>query len=434
MEENNRNINVGGAPGQAGNPYIGGAPGQAGNPYMGGMPGQAGNPYMGGMPGQAGNPYMGGIQGQAGNPYMGGAPGQAGSPYMGGMAPQPGMASQPGMTPQPGMAPQPDMAARISQAKKTFSRIGWCYIAGMVIMNVLEIVAMLGVSLFRPGLMRSMNTSLIISLVCIDGTTLPLIWLLAGNMPKTAPERHRIKWWEFLAVFAMCYAATYVCNLVGQILTLVIGAMKGSAVENMLGSSPVLLFVNAVLVGPVMEELLFRKVLVDRTLQYGQGMAIGLSGLMFGLFHGNLNQFAYTVVLGTFFAFVYVKTGDIRITIGLHMMINFMGSVIAVWMTDLLRIDDLADVDTADVGAVMNIIAENPTGWLIAGMYALFISCLVLTGIILLIVFGVKGKFRLQPVGGQIPKGQRFSTMFFNPGMIVYIILWSILIVTRLFR
>ena len=44
------------------------------------------------------------------------------------------------------------------------------------------------------------------------------------------------------------------------------------------------------------------------------------SGLMFGLFHGNLNQFVYAFVLGLCFGFIYVKTGNIRYTIGLHML------------------------------------------------------------------------------------------------------------------
>ena len=68
-----------------------------------------------------------------------------------------------------------------------------------------------------------------------------------------------------------------------------------------------------VLCAPVAEELIFRKLLIDRLTQYGEGVAVLFSGLMFGLFHGNLNQFVYAFVLGLCFGFIYVKTGD-RVT------------------------------------------------------------------------------------------------------------------------
>ena len=67
-----------------------------------------------------------------------------------------------------------------------------------------------------------------------------------------------------------------------------------------------------------------------------------VSGLMFGLFHGNLNQFVYAFVLGLFLAFLYVKTGNLKITIALHMMINFVGGIVSSW---LMRMIDLTEYE-----------------------------------------------------------------------------------------
>jgi len=49
---------------------------------------------------------------------------------------------------------------------------------------------------------------------------------------------------------------------------------------------------------PVCEELIFRKMLVTRALKYGEGVAILLSGLVFGLFHGDLNQIYVCLWIG----------------------------------------------------------------------------------------------------------------------------------------
>ena len=113
----------------------------------------------------------------------------------------------------------------------------------------------------------------------------------------------------------------YCGNLVGTLITTVVGTLKGSAVDNALmtyatESNMIVTFIYMVICAPILEEYIFRKLIVDRTVKYGQGVAIVLSGLMFGLFHGNLNQFAYAFLLGMFLAFLYVKTGNLKITIG----------------------------------------------------------------------------------------------------------------------
>ena len=62
----------------------------------------------------------------------------------------------------------------------------------------------------------------------------------------------------------------------------------------------VLLFVCAVIVSPIFEELLFRKILLEKLLPYGKVIAIAISSLFFGLYHANLEQLLYTMFLGVF--------------------------------------------------------------------------------------------------------------------------------------
>lgn len=185
-----------------------------------------------------------------------------------------------------------------------------------------------------------------------------------------------------------------------------------------------------VIVAPIMEELIFRKVLVDRTIRYGQGAAVALSGLMFGLFHGNLNQFAYAVILGVFFAFIYIKTGDIRITMGLHALMNFMGSVVAGGLLKMIHYQELLSA-VEDPDRLVSLVTQYATGWILYGLFFVFIMTVVISGIVLLIVH--HRKFRLEPGEVQIPAGQRIQTLLLNPGMLFFCIMWIVMIILQLF-
>lgn len=54
------------------------------------------------------------------------------------------------------------------------------------------------------------------------------------------------------------------------------------------------------IIGPIFEEILFRKILIDKTIKYGARISIIISALLFGLFHGNVNQFFYAFLMGGF--------------------------------------------------------------------------------------------------------------------------------------
>ena len=123
-------------------------------------------------------------------------------------------------------------------------------------------------------------------------------------------------------------------NLIGIILTTIIGGAIQSEisnpVENLINSTNIWLNLALIsIIGPIFEEILFRKILIDKTIKYGARISIIISALLFGLFHGNVNQFFYAFLMGGFFAYVYIKTGKIIYPIILHLIVNLMGSVIS---------------------------------------------------------------------------------------------------------
>ena len=65
-------------------------------------------------------------------------------------------------------------------------------------------------------------------------------------------------------------------------------------------------------VTPILEEMLYRGLVYNRLKRSGRtGMAIVISGLVFGLIHFNLVQFLYAGLIGIFLAVVYETEGTL---------------------------------------------------------------------------------------------------------------------------
>ena len=82
-----------------------------------------------------------------------------------------------------------------------------------------------------------------------------------------------------------------------------------------------LLFIG--LLSPLAEELLFRKIMLGSMLKYGQIKALIISGLFFGIMHGNPFQFMYAFPLGIILGWIYIKSkGNITASFLFHAAIN----------------------------------------------------------------------------------------------------------------
>ena len=196
--------------------------------------------------------------------------------------------------------------------KKHFSLLGLMYFLGALIIIGVQVAVSMLVLAFAPSLLDNPNLSLLVSMLPTYTIAFPLTSLLIHQVPGVQMKKHNMKPTQLLGAFAISYALMYLSNLAGQFFTNIIGIIKGSPVDDAIADlvselNPLTAFFVMVLLAPALEEWIFRKLLVDRTIRYGEGTAIFLSGLMFGLFHGNLNQFVYTFLIGAFWAFIYVK-------------------------------------------------------------------------------------------------------------------------------
>lgn len=85
------------------------------------------------------------------------------------------------------------------------------------------------------------------------------------------------------------------------------------------------LSLGAVLLAPILEELIFRGIILKGLLtRYNPKYAIIISAIIFGLVHGNPLQMWGALVIGLIFGWVYYKTKSIGTTILLHFFTNFI--------------------------------------------------------------------------------------------------------------
>ncbi|MDR2655590.1 MAG: CPBP family intramembrane metalloprotease [Oscillospiraceae bacterium] len=74
---------------------------------------------------------------------------------------------------------------------------------------------------------------------------------------------------------------------------------------------------------PILEEVIFRGLIMKPLRAYGDGFAIICSSVLFGLAHGNYSQTPFAFVMGLFLGFVACQANSIIPTIILHAVNNF---------------------------------------------------------------------------------------------------------------
>lgn len=92
----------------------------------------------------------------------------------------------------------------------------------------------------------------------------------------------------------------------------------------------VLFFLGVTIVGPVVEELMFRGLGISLFLARGKWPAIVITGLFFGLYHGLLLALPILAAFGIVLGWVRVRTDSIYPGIALHAAFNGVALIVAV--------------------------------------------------------------------------------------------------------
>lgn len=301
--------------------------------------------------------------------------------------------------------------------KKDFSSLGFRMLIGAVLITAVQLISQGAVLGNRPDWAENMNIVMAVTMIPLYVIGYPVTFLIMKKEDAKTIEKHKMGAGSLLLAFMMAYGLMIVGNIIGLVLTAVIGYIKGEPVSNALLSIATegnvwIIAIYTVFLAPVFEEILFRKLICGWVVQYGQRTAILVSGLMFGLFHMNFNQFFYAAFLGGFFAFIYVKTGNLKYTIGLHMAVNFIGSVVGGLLLQNIDMTSLA-------------------GMAVYAVYAMCVYGVGIAGVVLLLI----NRSRMKAPEGDdvIGKGNWFRTAVLNPGMALYCVAMVVVMIVQAF-
>ena len=300
----------------------------------------------------------------------------------------------------------------VPEARRAYSRA----LLNIAIYWALAVVAKMLIGAFLPK-DASQTVKYLSSFIPMYLFAFPLYLLISKNLPTAKPETHSMTLPQIILAFFACECLAIGGNFIGILfngilsLLLKFNTQSTFLFEGVFGDSSILFLSAAVIVAPIVEEMIFRKTLIDRVRKYGDKTAILLSGLMFGMFHGNFSQFFYAAGVGLLFAWIYVRTGKIQHTIILHVLLNFWGSAMPLLMLRYVDMNIIRDLlQSSDYSSLL----ANINQFIPFFIYVGFTYLIAFVGLVLLVL-----NFRrltVDPPIAPVPKGKRFSAACINIG------------------
>lgn len=280
-----------------------------------------------------------------------------------------------------------DSSFDLKQEKKTLSKIGFAYFILILIMFLTP-----NIIVFFTG-NADMHYILFFNLIAFTLGGLVLYYLLKDIPESDSLKDNTLNIPQYLYYLIWGYGLM----MIGYLLTNIICSLFAPSITNPLQSfdqsNIIATFIYAVILGPIFEELFFRKLLISRFAKYGEIFAILTSALLFALYHMNIFQFLGVFLFGIVLAFVYLRTNNIIYVITIHQISNFFGLV------------------------VPNLLGSNQT-WI--GIINIFDLIIMGLAGIFSIYFIFKVKFRDN--GLNISKFENVKFFFLNPAIIIFII------------
>lgn len=325
-----------------------------------------------------------------------------------------------------------NMQVRTAIAKACFSRLG----GALAAMGVGTIVVQLLLGLL-VGILAAMGVEVVyapwvswlMTFIPVYAIGFPLALAVLKNMPVEKGEQTRLGAGQMVLLILMCFPVMYIGNLVGNVASAFFSAGQAeNALVSMVEDINIWKALTVAVVAPVVEEYLFRKLLIDRCVQYGEKTAIAFSGVTFALFHMNLFQFFYALGLGLLMGYVYVRTRRLRYPIIMHMAVNFTGAVLAPWVMAQVDWEALANLNAQAMDEAL--LAQVLPGLAVYLGYLLLYMGMVVVGLVLLAAS--RRKLTFQPAAQELPKEEGFRTPYVNTGMILFGVLCLVMIVINL--
>lgn len=153
-----------------------------------------------------------------------------------------------------------------------------------------------------------------------------ILWILRKEMRTSIAERNGSSIgfsaiWAFFGVFLALFAQTLAGN-VERLFGVPLGSQNTQEILKIIQTFPLAIMVSSI-IGPILEEIVFRKILFGTLYQHFNFFISALiSSVIFALAHMEPQHVLLYASMGFTFAFLYVKTKRIIVPIFAHVAMN----------------------------------------------------------------------------------------------------------------
>ncbi len=168
-----------------------------------------------------------------------------------------------------------------------------------------------------------------LSYVTVFGLTFLVVHRLRRRQSGRTDYRFGLINWRVPLLLALGSVAVLfgVVTPLGELIP--VSANTQKMITEAAGQTGVVTLILFVFLAPLLEELVFRGVMLDGLLRSHKPVtAIAFASLLFGIAHFNEVQFVTGLVLGAFLGWVYYRTGSVGACIVVHLAANLYGFVL----------------------------------------------------------------------------------------------------------
>lgn len=167
----------------------------------------------------------------------------------------------------------------------------------------------------------------LIGLIILYGIGLVLFMFVIKDIDSQKYQKNKISFKTITFSFLLQCSAMLVLIILVNVL-LLLGVNETSTDIN--STSPAMIFMLLIF-NPIVEEFVFRKLIADKLLKYGEAFYILVSSYCFAILHGISIGFVniiYTFILGLIWSYLLVKTGSFLLVVFMHAISNLFNAII----------------------------------------------------------------------------------------------------------
>ena len=241
-----------------------------------------------------------------------------------------------------------DERLRKKQIRRDFGKQGWALLIYYGILNLFVILVVMADSILR-NLSAFMKYGPDVDSEIVDqaveaslagnawgyflaaGVGFFILWVWKGTdftFREMYTKGKPMKFKDLMAILCIFMTAQLLFQIVTTVIELILNifglsAMAALEAATLSGVDTFSMFLYAGLLAPVAEEILFRGLILRNLLPYGKKVAIFVSALLFGLYHGNIVQSPFAFAVGLVLGYVAVEYSIVW-AMALHMFNNLI--------------------------------------------------------------------------------------------------------------